>query len=88
MQKGAAIGVAFISAVLSLGISLGVNFAGTIKAPQGPDLPQILREAGRKNIPEDIQAECFDSIPFEERPKQRDWIAIWGGRFCHFDDSL
>lgn len=78
--------MAFISAVLSLGISLGVNFAGTISAPQGPDLPQILWEAGRKNIPEDIRAECFDSISIEERPKQGDWIAIWGGRFLHFYD--
>lgn len=79
-QKGAAIGVAFISAVLSLGISLGVNFAETVKAPQGPNLQQILQKVGHDNIPEDVRSECFDGIAVEERPERGDWIAIWGGK--------
>lgn len=79
VQTGAAIGVAFVSAVLSLGISLGVNFAETVKAPHGPDLLQILQRIGRQEIPEDVQTECFDGIKSSERPKPGDWIAIWGG---------
>lgn len=78
--NGAAIGVAFISAVLSLGISLGVNFAQTIKSPRGPDFQQILQQVGRNNILDDIRVECFDSIAVDERPKNGDWIAIWGGK--------
>lgn len=78
VQTGAAIGVAFVSAVLSLGISLGVNFAETVKAPHGPDLLQILQRIGRQEIPEDVQTECFDGIKSSERPKPGDWIAIWG----------
>lgn len=86
-QKGAAIGVAFISAVLSLGISLGVNFEKTIKGPQGPNLPQILQKVGRDNIPEDIQFECIDGIAVEERPTHGDWIAIWGGWSLHLSSK-
>lgn len=79
VQTGAAIGVAFVSAILSLGISLGVNFAETISAPHGPDLLQILQQIGREEIPKDVQTECFDGIKISERPKPGDWIAVWGG---------
>lgn len=78
-QTGAAIGVAFVSAVLALGICLGINFAETIKTPYGPNLSQILKQVGRDKIPEDVRIECFDNIPSEERPQQGDWVAIWGG---------
>ena len=82
-QTAAAIGVAFVSAALSLGVSLGVNFAEITKSTQGPNLPQILRESGQDAVPEDIRAECFDGIPGAERPKPGDWIAIWGGESIH-----
>lgn len=72
--------MAFVSAVLSLGISFGVNFAKTLKAPQGPDLRSILNQVGRDQVPEDVQTECFDSITSQEQPKHGDWIAIWGGK--------
>ena len=81
-HKTAAIGVAFVSAVLSLGVSLGVNFANIVKGPPGPNLQEILRISGRNQVPEDVQAECFDSITNAESPKHGDWIAIWGGQFC------
>lgn len=83
VQTGAAIGVAFVSAILSLGISLGVNFAETVKVPYGPDLLQILQQIGPREIPEDVQTECFDGIKTSERPKQGDWIAVWGGEFTN-----
>lgn len=76
---GAAIGVAFVSATLSLGISLGINFAETIRAPHGPDLLQILQQIGGEEIPKDIRTECFHGIKISERPKRGDWIAVWGG---------
>lgn len=79
VQTGAAIGVAFVSAILSLGISLGVNFTETVRAPHGPDLLQIIQQVNRKEIPEDVQTECFGGIKISERPKQGDWIAVWGG---------
>lgn len=79
VQTGAAIGVAFVSAILSVGISLGVNFSKTVRAPHGPDLLQILQKIGRKEIPEDVQPECFEGINTNERPKPGDWIAVWGG---------
>lgn len=81
-QTAAAIGVAFVSAILALGVSLGVNFAETAKSAQGPNLQQILQKIGRDAIPEDIRAECFDGIQ-TERPKPGDWIVIWGGESIH-----
>lgn len=75
----AAIGVAFVSAVLSLGVSLGVNFAKNVKGPPGPNLQEILRISGRNKIPKDVQEECFDGITTAESPQHGDWIAIWGG---------
>lgn len=79
-NKGAAIGVAFVSAVVALGVSIGVNFANTLKAPQGPDLRSILNRIGRDQVPHDVQTECFDSISSIEQPKNGDWVAIWGGQ--------
>lgn len=79
-ETAAAIGVAFVSAVLALGVSLGVSFAETTKTTPGPNLQQILQDVGRDAIPQDVQAECFDSIPTTDRPKPGDWIAIWGGK--------
>lgn len=79
-NTGAAIGVAFVSAVLALGVSLGVNFANTLKAPQGPDFQSILNHISRDQVPHDVQRECFDSISSKEQPTHGDWVAIWGGK--------
>ena len=79
MNTGAAIGVAFVSAVIALGISLGINFAKVQNAAQGPDLLGILRGMPQDNVPKDIHGECFGGIEEQERPQSGDWIAIWGG---------
>lgn len=75
----APLGVAFVAAALGLGLCLGVNFANGEGKIQGPDLFQAIRSISRDSIPQDVRAECFDSIREDERPKPGDWIAIWGG---------
>ena len=77
-EKCAALGVAFVSAVVSLGICLGVNFESVKKAP-GPDLLRLLRKLDPEAIPDDVRSECLHGMRLEERPKRGDWIAIWGG---------
>lgn len=79
IHRAASIGVAFVSAVLSLGICLGVNFSETEKGPKGPNLLRILQEVDREVIPQDVRAECFEGIQSAESPKVGDWLAIWGG---------
>ncbi|KAL8666771.1 MAG: hypothetical protein Q9202_001309 [Teloschistes flavicans] len=78
VNAGAALGVAFISALLALGISLGLNFANVKEGPVGPDLWTVARESGRELIPEDVQDEVYEGITEEERPLSGDWFAIWG----------
>lgn len=78
-HRAASIGVAFVSAALSLGICLGVNFSETDKGPKGPHLLQILQEVDQGVIPQDVRAECYDGIKSAESPKVGDWLAIWGG---------
>lgn len=78
-HRAASIGVAFVSAALSLGICLGVNFSETEKGPKGPHLLRILQEVDQGVIPQDVRAECFDGIKSAESPKAGDWFAIWGG---------
>lgn len=75
----APLGVAFVAAALGLGICLGVNFANHEGELQGPDLFRAIRSISRDSIPQDVRAECFDSIREDERPKPGNWIAIWGG---------
>jgi hypothetical protein len=77
----APLGVAFVAAALGLGICLGVDFAAINGRPRGPDLLRTVRALARDSLPEDIRKTCFDGIREDERPKQGDWIAIWGGEF-------
>lgn len=79
-RDAAPLGVAFVAAALGLGICLGVNFAHQEGELQGPDLFQAIHSVSRDSIPQDVRAECFDSIRDDERPEPGDWIAIWGGR--------
>lgn len=81
VNSGAAVGVAFTSALLALGISLGLNFDIGGEAPQGPDLLKIAKEADRDEIPEDVQDEVLNGISDDERPQPGDWLAIWGGEY-------
>ena len=79
VNVGAALGVAFVSALLALGISLGLNFTNAVDAPTGPDLLGILKEINQDEVPEDVREEAFVGINAEERPQAGDWFAIWGG---------
>lgn len=80
VNTGAAIGVAFVSALLALGISLGITFSNTRRGPAGPDLLGILKDTDREDVPADVREECFDGFNPEERPEAGEWVAIWGGR--------
>lgn len=80
VNTGAAIGVAFVSALLALGVSLGLDYASISGASEGPDLLGLLRKLEQNEIPEDVREECFDGIKDTERPQTGDWFAIWGGK--------
>ncbi|KAL4995259.1 chaperonin 10-like protein [Aspergillus recurvatus] len=73
----ASVGVAFVASILALGVSLGVDFSGIQRCP-GPDLPGILGRVEKESIPVDVRDECFASRESAERPRKREWIAIWG----------
>ncbi|GME41635.1 Alcohol dehydrogenase superfamily zinc-containing [Neofusicoccum parvum] len=80
VKTGAAIGVAFVAAVIGLGTSLGVDFSSLAReAPLGPDLYQLVRSVDRSHFPDDVREEVFESIPYDERPTRGEWIVIWGG---------
>ena len=81
VNTGAAIGVAFVSALLALGVSLGLDFASIKGSSDGPDLLSLLRKLDQDDIPEDVREECFHGIKDAERPQKGDWLAIWGGEF-------
>ena len=80
MNTGAALGVAFVSAFLALGVSLGFDFSTATKGPSGPDLHKIITAIDPKTVPEDVRDETFHAVKDDERPQARDWVAIWGGR--------
>ena len=79
VKTGAALGVAFVSAALALGISLGVDFSRLKNAPRGQDLYELIRAVEERDIPKDVRAECLSNLSRAERPKAGDWLAIWGG---------
>ena len=81
VNTSAALGVAFVSALLALGISLGFNFADVTKGPQGPDFLSLLKDISQDDIPQDVQDECCDGIREAERPRSGEWFAIWGGKY-------
>ena len=81
VHSGAALGVAFVSALLCLGVSLGFEFPVVNNAPKGPNLFGLLKGLDQKEVPEDIRDECFDGISEAERPQPGDWLAIWGGEY-------
>lgn len=81
VNTGAAIGVAFVSAFLALGVSLGFDYANITGISEGPDLPSLFQKLDQGEVPEDIREECFEGIKDAERPQKEDWFAIWGGKF-------
>jgi NADPH:quinone reductase-like Zn-dependent oxidoreductase len=76
VESGSIAGVAFVAAVLALGICMGVDFS-TIE--NGPDLLSIVKSIDRNLIPADIRKECLEGIRDEERAQVDDFIVIWGG---------
>jgi len=77
--SSAAVGVAFVTAAMALGICCGLNFA-VAKEPRGaPDLFRLAREVDPQAFAADIRDEVLDGVKESERPKPGDWIAIWGG---------
>ncbi|CEL08174.1 hypothetical protein ASPCAL11326 [Aspergillus calidoustus] len=76
-HAAASVGVAFVAAILALGVSFGVDFRGIQQCP-GPNLVEVLGKVEPGTIPADVRDECFASREEIERPKAGDWIAIWG----------
>lgn len=75
-EQGSILGVAFVSAVLALGINMGVDFS-TVE--NGPDLLKIVRGIDPERLPRDIRKECLEGINDEERAKKGDFVVVWGG---------
>jgi dimethyl sulfone monooxygenase SfnG len=78
VKEGAALGVAFVAAAISLGISFGLDFSKLREAPEGPDLLRLVRTLDPRDVPEDIRDEIFGGISKSERPQPGEWVAIWG----------
>ncbi|KAL9024079.1 MAG: hypothetical protein Q9196_006778 [Gyalolechia fulgens] len=76
-HRAATFGVAYVSAFVGLGISLGFKYASAEGERQGPDILSIVRSLP-KEIPRDVQEECLHGIAEHERPRKGDWFAIWG----------
>lgn len=75
-ESGSILGVAFVSAVLALGICMGVSFEDI---DNGPDLLKIVRSIDPERLPADIRKECLESISENDRAKAGDHLVIWGG---------
>ncbi|OJJ82365.1 zinc-binding alcohol dehydrogenase family protein [Aspergillus glaucus CBS 516.65] len=76
-QAAASLGVAFVAAVLSLGVSLGLDLSA-IDALPGPDLINTLKGVDENEIPVDVRGECFSASEDADRIRKGDWLAIWG----------
>lgn len=75
-ESGSILGVAFVSAVLALGICMGVSFECV---EDGPDLLKIIRDIDPERLPADIKKECLENISEADRAKSGDYLVIWGG---------
>ncbi|XP_014558476.1 hypothetical protein COCVIDRAFT_94621 [Bipolaris victoriae FI3] len=76
INSGSILGVAFVSAVLALGICMGVNFSSI---EDGPDLLEMVRNLNPETLPADIRQECLSSISHTERANPGDFLVVWGG---------
>ena len=76
-EQGSTVGVAFVAASLALGVSLGADFSSVL---DGPDLFRALRDIDTGRIPDDVVNETLHSLRDEERPREGDWLVIWGGK--------
>jgi hypothetical protein len=75
----AGLGVAFVTAVLTMGVCFGSDFTILDESIRGPDLKSLLKGIDKEKISEEIRDECLEGISSHERPKASDWITIWGG---------
>ncbi|KAH7323132.1 chaperonin 10-like protein [Stachybotrys elegans] len=75
-EQGSTIGVAFITAAMTLGICLGVDFS---RIAHGQDILRITRDLKQSLIPEDVREESLHGIQDHERPTVGDWLVVWGG---------
>lgn len=78
VKEGAALGVAYVAAVVALGVSLGLDFTRLRGAPHGSDLLELVRQLEPSDVPHDIRPEIFEGIATSERPQAGEWLAIWG----------
>lgn len=76
INSGSTLGVAFVSAVLALGICMGVNFESI---ENGPNLLESVRNIAPEMLPADIRQECLSRISYTERAKPGDFLVVWGG---------
>ena len=83
-RPAATVGVAYVAAVLSLGICMGVDFSDVL---DGPNLRGIVRSVSPESLPADIRDECLSGISDYERAVPGDWIALWGGQSPCADNS-
>ncbi|CAN9181868.1 unnamed protein product [Alternaria alternata] len=75
LNSGSILGVAFVSAALTLGICMGLDFS---LIESGPDLLNIVRNLDSSILPTDIQQECLHGINLKERVGAGDYLVIWG----------
>ena len=71
-ERTAAVGVAFVTAAITLGVCLGLRFK------DGPDLHILVRSIDKESLPDDIRDECHKGVSETERLQSGDWLAIWG----------
>ena len=77
-EEGSSLGVAFVAAALTLGISFGADFSTVLG---GPDLFALIRSVEASEIPTDVIQESLHGVQKHERLKRGDWLAIWGGEY-------
>jgi NADPH:quinone reductase-like Zn-dependent oxidoreductase len=76
VSSGSILGVAFVSAVLALGICMGLDFQSI---ENGPDLLSIVKALDPEKLPNDIRQECLQGVGKGERAKAGDFLVVWGG---------
>lgn len=84
----AGLAVAFIAAVLAVGVCWGSDFSALDEDVRGPDVKKILHGVGAERLPKDVRDECMQDIEDSERPKKGDWVAIWGGRLSFLRSTV
>ncbi|KAJ5646117.1 hypothetical protein N7490_002489 [Penicillium lividum] len=77
IHASASLGVAFVAAVLALGVSFGLDFSRLTRSP-GPNLVNVIIQLNKNDVPADIQDEVFATSDESDRPQRGDWLAIWG----------